>query len=183
MEFWKVLGEPPGPTSASLWRITWSFWACKYPSYKKSFNPMSFLGPRYRRSFGAVWTGPWNLIPYSLKIKVLKKPLLTPCLMTSLDSSLAVLRAMHFQCSDSCAFESLCCNAAGGGGSIKTPSSASIYFDAVEIHFSKFKHQLQRSLLSRLRTSRWQGHPAIWIGNIVEFSDVFEPPGQKQQGT
>ena len=94
MEFWKVPGEPPGPTSASLWRIAWSFWACKYPSYKKSFNPMSFLGPRYRRSFGAVWTGPWNLIPYSLKIKVFKRALLTPCLMTSLDSSLAVLRAM-----------------------------------------------------------------------------------------
>ena len=98
MEFWKVPGEPPGPTSASLWRITGSFWACKYPcwSYFKSFNHMPVLGPRYRRSFGAVWTGPWNLIPYSLKIKVLKKPLLTPCLMTSLDSSLAVLRAMSF---------------------------------------------------------------------------------------
>ena len=31
VEFWKVPGEPPGSTSASLWRITWSIWACKYP--------------------------------------------------------------------------------------------------------------------------------------------------------
>jgi len=52
------------------------------------------------------------------------------------------------------------------GGSIKTPSSILIYSDSPDFNISKFKHQLQRSLLSQPRTSRWQGHPE-----------------QKQQGT
>ena len=79
VEFWKVPGEPPGPASASLWRITWSFSACKYPPWsisffsKKAFNPISFLGPRYWRSFGPVWTGPCILNPHPLKIQVLKE--------------------------------------------------------------------------------------------------------------
>ena len=51
------------------------------------------------------------------------------------------------------------------GGSIKTPSSILIYSDSPDFYISKFKHQLQRSLLSQPRTSRWQGHPE----NFFEF--------------
>merc|ERR550517_1903448 len=105
--------------------------------------------------------GPCILNPHSLKIKVSKKKSLLTCHMTSLDSSLAVLRAMVlplFWLLCIRVFVLQCCWTRGG--SIKTPSSILIYSDAADFHISKFKHQLQRSLLSRLRTSRWQAHPA-----------------------
>ena len=143
----------------------------------------------------------WTLHPKPSLIEnqsLQKKSLLT-CHMTSLDSSLAVLRVMvlpMFWLLCIRVFVLQCCWTRGG--SIKTPSSILIYSDAADFHFSKFKHQLLKSLLSRLRTSRWQAHPAhvqflsweflihilnwenswayliFWIGKKVEFLWYFK---------
>ena len=75
VELWKVPCEPQGSTCTSLWRITWSFEACKYLQKCRFSFETPFLGSRYWRSFGAVsfwhmWgvSGACFLNQHSLKI-------------------------------------------------------------------------------------------------------------------